>query len=129
MSKCQTLTLTFFLITPQCSALLHSLCLLATFMGSLTHFAHSFVGQFTERPLLERLEAQILEHPLEPKSINQFLVMCYATLHPALSVHRYVGRSIHWSVSNITFFVFLRSLASLLYLLNRLRYRSGIGLE
>ena len=32
-------------ITPQHSALLHSLCLLATFMGSLTHFAHSLVGQ------------------------------------------------------------------------------------
>ena len=30
---------------PSCSALLRSLCSLAPFMGSLTHFAHSLVGQ------------------------------------------------------------------------------------
>ena len=32
-------------LTPQCSALLHSLRSLAPFTGSLTHFTHSLVGQ------------------------------------------------------------------------------------
>ena len=32
-------------LTPQCSTVLRSLCSLAPFTGSLTHFAHSLVGQ------------------------------------------------------------------------------------
>ena len=47
--------------------------------------------------------------------LNSFLVACYATLHPALSVGRLVGRLVGWLVGpHFTFFMFLRSLASLL---------------
>ena len=49
-------------------------------------------------------------------NVNKFLVACYATLHPALSVRPSVRPSVRRSVgpSHFTFFVFLRFLASLL---------------
>ena len=50
---------------------------------------------------------------------HMFLVACYATLYPALSVGRSVGRSVGWSVGrsvgpHFTFSAFLSVLSSLL---------------
>ena len=57
-------------------------------------------------------------HPHSQIRRYAFLVACYATLYPALSVRpsvgRSVGRSVGWLVGpHFTFFMFLRSLASL----------------
>ena len=39
-------------------------------------------------------------------SFSPFLVACYATLHPALSVRRSVGRLVGWSVGRSQFYFF-----------------------
>ena len=60
--------------------------------------------------LLQKIVLRFSSFGAAPKHLLNLLVACYATLHPALSVHRSVsqsiGRSVGWSVSCLVMFYF-----------------------